>query len=171
MYSYDRRTARGWSDLKALSPKFYQAPPQCYLSPRYALQRIGTEWGRHCYDNTWVDYAIRIGGTLTANKQAHYTPQRGMWLDPAVPEKVTPYKAVIISDVRFVNEIKGIRKAGGKLVRVKRPGLDSPAWQHASETEQAEIPNEEFDLIVDNDGSLEDLDQKAQDLSQKLGLA
>jgi hypothetical protein len=32
---------------------------QVYLTPRYACQTLGTEWGRNCYSDVWVDLGIR----------------------------------------------------------------------------------------------------------------
>jgi hypothetical protein len=29
------------------------------LTPRHALQTLGTQWGRACYENVWVDLGIR----------------------------------------------------------------------------------------------------------------
>ena len=37
-----------------------------YLTPRFALQQLGSEWGRNCYPNVWVDYALRVAKTLLA---------------------------------------------------------------------------------------------------------
>src|SRR5689334_14415060 len=31
-----------------------------YLTPRFALQSLGTEWGRNCYPEVWTDYTLRI---------------------------------------------------------------------------------------------------------------
>jgi len=62
--------------------------------------------------------------------------------------------------VRFLNEVEGLKKHGAKLVRVYRntaKGLAGAAAQHRSETEQDGIPDELFDFILHNDGSLEDL--------------
>jgi hypothetical protein len=33
-------------------------------------------------------------------------------------------KAVVISDVRFANEVEAMRKAGGKIVRITRPNTE-----------------------------------------------
>ena len=31
----------------------------CYLTPRYAMKTLGTEWGRECYSNVWVEHTMR----------------------------------------------------------------------------------------------------------------
>jgi hypothetical protein len=70
------------------------------------------------------------------------------------------YNGVVITDVRFKNEIVGVHERGGKLIRVKRPGVDKAEWNHPSETEQLTIPDEDFDYVLQNDGTLEDLTEK-----------
>lgn len=113
--------------------------PQCYLTPRYALQQLGTEWGRHCYDPVWIEYALRVADDVGREGGA-----------------------VVTSDLRFKNEIDAYRKAGAFLIRVVRPGagLGGSAGQHVSETEQACIPDEAFDAVIVNDGTLEELEKK-----------
>lgn len=105
-----------------------------HLTPRFALQRLGTEWGRGCCKSTWVDYAIRRAKNLECNG----------------------YHVVLITDVRFVNEARAISATGGYVVRVHREGRGP--GPHASEREQSLI---QADLVVDNDGTLEQLHRSA----------
>jgi hypothetical protein len=85
-------------------------------------------------------------------------------------EMMSSKKNVVIPDSRFKNELALIQRAGGKTIRIKRPGVEVPAWQHASETEQMEIPDSEFDYIVVNDGTLDDLALKVQAMIEKLSM-
>lgn len=128
-----------------------------YLTPREALQKLGTEWARRLYPNTWIDKLLRTANTVL-NEPVGYEDRHGL---VALPSGKKPYRHVGVSDVRFRNEIEGIRKAGGKLVRVKRLGqpLDGAAALHRSETESLEIPDDEFDYILENDNSLGHLEQ------------
>ena len=127
-----------------------------YLTPRYALQQLGTEWGRDCYGNVWVEYALRVAATLRQGNHL-YNPKDGLFRSHLSVQHVA------IPDVRFRNEIDGIRQAGGKLVRIRRPGagLSGAAAVHASEAEQASIPDVVFDLVIENNGTLEELRAKA----------
>lgn len=60
-------------------------------------------------------------------------------------------KDVVISDIRFQNEVNAIRQAEGKLIRLLRgTGLAGAAGQHKSETEMKGIPDTDFDVIIDN---------------------
>jgi hypothetical protein len=131
-----------------------------YLTPRFALQQLGTEWGRHCYDTIWVDYALRVAKQLLTADDAGWMPgyDSRYGLDHS---ETRPNAGVVIPDVRFRNEVKGIKAAGGKVIRVVRPGsgLKGSAGQHQSETEQLEIPDELFDFVIFNVGTLEALEQ------------
>jgi len=144
-------------DLKARGP--------VHLTPRYALQKLGTEWGRGCYDDIWVEYAVRVYETLQRGDY-YYTAKTGLRTTTSVAGVMEPKKNVVISDVRFRNEISGLKKAGAKLIRIKRPGHEQPKWDHPSETEQMDIPDEEFNLVINNQDSLEDL---AENISFILG--
>src|ERR1019366_2465488 len=106
----------------------------------YALQRLGTEWGRDSYPGTWTEYALRVARSLLKRYVINeaiwrYDAQRGLYkngvgYDPGYP--ATP-AGVVISDVRFLNEVDAIRAAGGLVWKIERPtaGLDGAAGQHA----------------------------------------
>jgi hypothetical protein len=132
---------------------------QGYLTPRVALQLLGTEWGRRCYDTIWVDYALRVAKTILTDQRS-YSAAFGLgWGANGYQSRRAV--GVVIPDVRFKNEVKGIKAAGGKLIRVVRPGsgLKGTTGQHQSETEQTEIPDEMFDFVIHNVGTLEALEQ------------
>ena len=77
---------------------------------------------------------------------------------------VPDYNGVVISDCRFLNELEAIKNAGGFLVRIVRPGsfIDEEYNKHQSESEMREISDSLFDLIITNDGSLDELREKTQ---------
>jgi len=134
----------------------FEREMQCYLTPRFALQRLGTEWGRGCYDNVWVEYAVRVAEVLSDGRH-YYDPSHRCNMLYEVNHS-TP-SSVVIPDVRFKNEIDGLRAHGAKLIRVVRPsaGLAGAAGQHTSETEQASIPDSVFDTVIQNAGTVADL--------------
>lgn len=81
-------------------------------TPRWAMQSLGTEWGRDLIDS---DLWIRAW-------QAAVT---------AVPAGAP----VVVDDCRFPNEAAAVSAAGGIIVRVERPGAGTPSgYQHSSET-------------------------------------
>lgn len=130
----------------------------CFLTPRFALQMLGSEWGRKCYPNTWVDYLIDVAQKLSVEGGYSYSKGGGLSHDwhPGDPNWHT---SVVVPDVRFENEIAALRKVGAKLIRIVRPGagLAGAAGQHGSETEQNNIPDSLFDGVIKNVGTLEDL--------------
>jgi hypothetical protein len=144
-----------------------------FLTPRYALQQLGTEWGRNCYDNVWIDYAVRVANTLLNGRLddnpgagAMYSCRDGLkWA--VMPKKPA---GVVIPDVRFKNEVDGLKKAGAVLIRVKRPGagLEGAAATHASEAEQDGVTDDAFDVILDNSGDLIELHLKVKQVMQML---
>lgn len=111
-----------------------------FLTPRHALQTLGTEWGRACSENVWADLGVR---------------EARAWLAVSGPGAVA-----VITDCRFSNEARAVRAAGGEVWRVVRPGagLGGSAGAHPSELEQASP--EFLELVtrtIKNAGSLEDL--------------
>ena len=150
---------------------------QCYLTPRYALQTLGTEWGQDCFKNTWVDLTIRDAErVLDPERNYRYLRTRGVYRLP--DEKFYPEKGdrrtkgVVISDVRWPegHEGQGIRKANGFVVKVARPGagLKGQASQHASEAIVAKTSDEAYDHVLDNSGTLEELPDRVKDLLKEL---
>lgn len=156
-----------------------------YLTPRYALQTIGTDWGRDCYPAVWIEYGLRIAQALLAGplldmpeygngiQVPAYSPKRGLVYERRVPSLREGVPAgVIFSDCRFRNELEAIRAAGGVLVRVKRPGKDGDVGisGHSSETEMREIGDGFFDAVVDNAGTLEELTEAVDWLAQRASI-
>lgn len=136
------------------------------LSPRLALQRMGTEAGRNVFgENLWVNALFR---------------------------KLKPDGKYVISDVRFPNEIIAIKNSGGKILRCKR-GLE-PIWYSAAERMNiicnhnnppawqilAEYPDvhysewawvgKQFDATIDNGRSIKDLSDEIKRVLVSLGL-
>lgn len=138
-----------------------------YLTPRHALQQLGTEWGRACYENIWVEYAIRVAKQLLKKDYVVNEAINAYHAKTGLRFSHTPYgsgsvklpKGVVIPDVRFRNEVDAIRAAGGKVWRVSRfgAGLQGAAAKHQSETELDTIPLDLFTQHVSNNSTLEAL--------------
>lgn len=134
-----------------------------HLTPRWILQNWGTEVCRkNFHDDIWI--------ASLENKLRASTDD------------------IVISDCRFPNEIRAIKKAGGRVVRVVRGA--EPEWYdaavsrnrgpngnsswalsgrrleqlgiHASETAWV---GTRFDAVLDNNGTLEDLYQQVKKLA------
>lgn len=134
----------------------YEVAPDVFLTPRKVLQHVGTEGARHFDPDVWIRYAIRTAKRLLEDPDFIYTQRGGLEHSSAAGGET---KAVVIPDVRFINEIQHIRQSGGKMLRVVRPGsgLEGAYATHQSEAEMAAIPNEEFDAVIHNIGTLDAL--------------
>lgn len=115
---------------------------EVHLTPRYALQKLGTEWGRSCWPNTWVSMVIREAEELDG-------------------------ASMVIPDVRFRNEIDAIYAAGGKVIR--RKGRSSTVGDHISESAQLAIPDSYFTVVLDEYPPLAKLPVIVAETLQKLG--
>jgi len=105
---------------------------------RGLLQRFGTEVGREMFGSDfWVNAAIK-----------------------QIPDGA---KAVF-SDVRYPNEADAVRKLGGKVWRVLRPGVEA-ANDHASEHA---LNDYQFDKVIDNSSTIRGLEARVGDLLHKL---
>jgi hypothetical protein len=111
------------------------------------LQTLGTEWGRAYKEDMWINCLIMRASTWTA--------------------------PVVVSDIRFKNELEAIKRNDGKLIRVVRPETDAAAQDvglknHASESEQLSFFDDQFDFILENTGTLEELYKKVDRIAEKL---
>lgn len=152
-----------------------------FLTPRHALQQLGTEWGRDCWQDTWVALGMKTARTLLADPHYFFYlpwegiverigqhPQGEFEHDEAPPHDTA---GVIFSDIRFLNEVKGIRARGGRVIMVERHVEQLPTdvdLEHQSEIECSLFDHGDFDAVVTNDGSLEDLEAKMRNVLEQL---
>lgn len=144
-----------------------------YLTPRFALQSLGTEWGRNCYPEVWTSYTMRVANKLLSGQGWRYSAKRGVCQLGVFNESdIGPEPdGVVISDVRFRNELEAVKNQGGKVVRIKREKpttLSGSASKHSSEQEQKEILDSEFDYVLQNQEDLGALQQEIREMLVKL---
>jgi hypothetical protein len=127
------------------------------ISPRIMLQTLGTEWGRVLQPKVWIKHAIRISEKLL---------EGGCVYDRAVglvtSDASEGPSGVVISDVRFQNELEDIKRASGFLIRIRRPHTDEEAAAtgiegHLSEQEQQSFEDSVFNYVIVNNGTISDL--------------
>lgn len=118
-------------------------------TPRWAMQTLGTEWGRALSPTFWVD-AWRAA------------------VDRADLEAAADMTDVLIvaDDVRFPEEAAAIRALGGIVARLERPGsgLGGESGGHPSETTDIG----EVSVAIVNDGSLPDLDMRIAEMMRTM---
>jgi hypothetical protein len=170
VFSFSNEQLWGPSFARNAADPRYPRPgdaDQPYLTPRYALQRLGTEWGRDCYQAIWAEYAVHTAKKLLQETPlSHYAPHTGIY----APRSPVTVEGVVIPDARFQNELEAVRAAGGKVARIKRSqaGLRGTAAAHASETEQDSLEDGWFDFVLENDGTMDDLERNAVKMVQSL---
>lgn len=104
------------------------------ITPRRLMQTLGTEWGRDCaHRDVWVRLAQRE------------------WQN--VRDSYTGCPGLVISDVRFENEAKWIREAGGQVWHVLR-GVAPAVECHRTEDGIAFCAGDEW---IDNNGTFKAL--------------
>jgi hypothetical protein len=127
------------------------------LSPRIMLQHLGTEWGRAAAsEDIWVNCLLR--NAVPVLKGHLYSQSCGIDMESLLPSPT----GVVVSDIRFKNELNAIKDAGGKLIRICRPATDLAATKtgitsHPSEEEQKQFTDDMFDVIIMNNQLLEEL--------------
>lgn len=155
--------------------------PKCYLTPRYALQQLGTEWGRECFDSLWISDALQSAQRLLGDRDMSYSAKSGLHsILPTCAPTDEPWttcysgvRGVVFSDVRFINEATAIKRAGGLLVRLRRDSsLSGAASVHQSEQEMREMGDGMFDAVIDNrvGFSLEDLEIEMTRVAKDWGI-
>lgn len=137
-----------------------------FLSARKPCQLLGTEMGRECYPNTWIDLGLRVARQLDGQGCRDYDRARGIF-----PASRPPWSGVAITDVRFQNELQAIQEAGGAVIRVTRPsaGLRGSRGVHASEVEMTLMGDELFDVVIANDRTLAHLRSVVKTVISTLG--
>lgn len=124
------------------------------ITIRKALQTLGTEWGRDvCGDGIWANLlCARIDNVATRYAETrHFAP------------------FFIVSDNRFVNEALAVREAFSRVFSIYiHRQKSTPQMQHRSEQE-IELLAKGADFIVSNDGTIEELKEKINDILIEIG--
>ena len=137
-----------WGDLKEAPDERYSRPsigsitPTEYWTPREIMQSVG-ELNRSIDTDYWV--------RLLDKKIKHFK-----------------YKNVIITDVRHINESEYIKSNGGLLIQICRDGKVSNSKDHISEVGLDNVGDDYFNLVVNNNGSLDDLYSVTKDIVKNI---
>jgi len=143
MFNWDREMLEGNGDdsrqWREQPDEFWSKKFGKTVTPRWVLQHFGTEVMRqHMHDAIWIDSCLsRYDG-----------------------------KPTVISDTRFQNELKTIKENKGQIILVKRGELPTRQEMQEKGAHKSEWDwmGWNFDHVIDNDGSKEDLYKKVDDL-------
>lgn len=130
-----------------------------FLTPRHALQQLGTEYGRNCYENIWIDTALSAAkDVLDPLRITTYDPESGL-IAASSRHIDKPASGVVIPDIRFKNELQALKANGAKVVRIVRSvETDNVVTAHQSEQEQKNICDSEFDFVFNNTENVDEFD-------------
>lgn len=120
-------------------------------TPRTILQMLGTQCGRFIHPNIWIN------ATFAEYKPQHF---RTVKHQGSFVEHLTTMPNWIISDVRFPNEAEAVKDKNGILIRINR-NIESESM-HESETALDNF--DDWDYMIDNDGTIEDLIEKVKEI-------
>lgn len=127
LFGWDMRHREG--ELKEV------VDPRIGVSPRHAYQTLGTEWGRNLINpNIWLKIA-----------------------DDHLNRILNSGKIMVLSDLRFINEVEWVMNNGGRIVSVTRPGYDGIGDEHESEKYIDQIRDRYANHVIVNSGTVEDL--------------
>ena len=143
MFNWDRKLLEGSTkksrEWREQPDAFWSERFGKEVTPRWVLQQFGTEIMRgQMYDSIWIDSCIcRYKGEPT-----------------------------VISDTRFINEIKTIKAQGGKIICVKNGELPTQKEMQEKGAHQSEWDwlNSDFDFVIENNGTKEELFEKVDEL-------
>jgi len=137
--------------------------PSVGRSVREMLQTLGTEWGRESvHPDLWIDCLLRRCASYE-RESLDVLRAGGSVFDDA--KRMGRYHdRFVVTDVRFPNEVRRLRERGGVVVRLRRPSAEQSdaASLHASETALDAMPDDAFDRVVMNDGTLDDLAERVR---------
>lgn len=142
-----------------------------YLTPRVALKKLAEDFGRSCQKDTWVRYVLRVHERLQKGG-LYYDHVTGLRFCAEVTGVMASKKNVVVCDVSREDEIELFRSSGARIIKLVRPGsrFQEEAGEYASEQEQLDIDDEEFDAILNNDGSIDDLKNKLDAMMAKFAI-
>ena len=159
----------GWGDEWLLGKHKEDVDPFWGISPRQAMQYLGTEVGRVglaenypefksvTADNIWIKKALR---TIRVKSTDEYINTFGK------------IRAFIIPDMRFLNEYSAIKNMAAEgfnviTIGVHREGLSSDS--HASETE-IKYCVDKCDFVLNNNRKISDLEDSVDEIITKSGV-
>jgi hypothetical protein len=139
------RVVFGWDDRHLYGELKDVVDPAFGISPRHALQSLGTQWGQ--WELSKYDSFSDVTG-------------RKLWVNSLLA-KIDGN--AVISDVRFPHEAEAIKERGGIIIMVRR--TFSIDLSHESERAVDEI---HADYTIQNRGTLVDLEWLVCDLIYKM---
>lgn len=151
-----------WEDSD-FKNKFLGFDKDGVITPRVILQRIGESLRKGVDENIWVNALLNTSMLKVEEAKSNKGIEGDSAQEESIDRTITVKKKLpnwIITDVRYPNEAEAIKSLGGILIRVDREtGYKD---NHISETALDDYDG--WDYIIDNNGTLEDLRNKVEEL-------
>lgn len=103
------------------------------LTVRQLLIDLGTGLGRSYKESIWIDA-----------------------FQHAFNQSILTHNMIVVSDCRFINEFNKLKELNFYIIKLNRNTNNK--INHISETDQNSIPLHKFDYVLDNNGTLQDLE-------------
>ena len=147
--------------------KTYEGLELIKPTPRFLLQFIGTNLFRNqLHPEIWVNSLMN-----------EYKPQWKEETKVYWKERLSEYPNFIITDLRFPNEMEAVKKKGGITIRVNRPcdicggsgyhKMSCPVSKSGEHLSETSLDKAEFDYVIENSGSIEELIEKVREILKK----
>lgn len=147
-----------WNKPIYLGGEFIDSEP---MTVRDLLQLLGTEAMRNgLHTDTWVNALMSEYQASTGDGTQQEAGAAG--------NDVGAGKFWLITDTRFPNELAAVKRRNGIAIRVVRDSGNRIGTTHSSETALDSV--EDWDFVIENDGSLMDLRQKVYAILTNLDL-
>lgn len=141
------KTMFGWTD-EHIEGSLKEVVDERYgITPREAMQTLGTEWGQFALMNISKRFRDQTGRKLWVKRFQQEVLENRPWVDRWV-----------VTDVRFQHEVEVLDEMGGYTIKIVRPGLDK-GDSHLSEVSIDDLPSH---YVINNDGSKQDLLENAR---------
>lgn len=105
---------------------------------REALQKIGHGFRKYFGDDIWLRF---------------------------LSQRLRQGGKLVIPDLRYKNEFEFVKKLGGKCVRIDRKA--APRSLHITENQLVLVPDDQWDYIIDNNGSFDHLHLVVEEMLEK----
>ena len=119
---------------------------------RKFLQWIGTEWAREKDPDIWVKLTIQESKKII---NEHFENKK------EIPN-------LYCSDVRFINEFNELKKDGWVMIKILRSNninderIGNGKYEHISENQLDLMEDSNWDYVIENNGSKEELFEKLE---------
>lgn len=145
---YDLEYRTNWQTAYKVHPTY-----------RELLQYIGTDLLRNqLHEDVWVNALMNKYKPKNCSGVTHCA----LAGKPEISCNLCPeYPNWIITDVRFPNEVKAIKDKGGISIRVNREDITGQGKLNPHTSETA-LDNYEFDYVIDNFSTMEQLKEKVK---------